>query len=113
LWQRFDLWGINPYRWDDGFDGQDATQGRLDIFWRKWLCARLVWHIWQVAEAPRGPTFCLLDDDYALKGPTSSSKGPDVSHFSSFLEFLAFNVTNNGIMLSQPCQLFLMTYFVN
>jgi hypothetical protein len=34
LWQRFDLWGISPCKWDDGFDGQDATQGRLDVFWR-------------------------------------------------------------------------------
>jgi hypothetical protein len=21
FWQRFDLWGISPYRWDDGLDG--------------------------------------------------------------------------------------------
>jgi hypothetical protein len=21
-----DLWGISPYRWYDGFDGQDATR---------------------------------------------------------------------------------------
>ena len=54
----------------------------------------------------------MLDDDYALKGPTSPSDGPDVSHFSSFLAFLAFNVKNNEVLLSQPCQLFLMTYFV-
>jgi hypothetical protein len=27
-----DLGGITPCRWDDGFDGQDATQGRLDDF---------------------------------------------------------------------------------
>jgi hypothetical protein len=54
----------------------------------------------------------LLDADDILKGPMSPSKGPDISLFSSFLTFLAFNVTNNGILLSQPCQLFLMTYFV-
>jgi hypothetical protein len=78
-----------------------------------WQCAGLVWHMWQVAGAPEGPTFCLLDADDALKGPTSPSEGPDVSLFSSFLTFLAFNVTNNGILLSQPCRLFLMTYFVN
>jgi hypothetical protein len=21
FWQRFDIWGINPCRWDDGLDG--------------------------------------------------------------------------------------------
>jgi hypothetical protein len=105
--------GISPCRWDDGFDGQDATQGRLDVFWSRWQCAGLVWHMWQVAEAPRGPTFCLLDAGDAQKGPTSPSEGPDVSLFSSILTFLAFNVTNNGILLSQPCRLFLMTYFDN
>jgi hypothetical protein len=98
---------------DDGFDGQDATQGRLDVFWSMWQCAGLVWHMWQVAGAPEGPTFCLLDADDAQKGPTSPSEGPDVSLFSSFLTFLAFNVTNNEVLLSQPCRLFLMTYFVN
>jgi hypothetical protein len=64
-------------------------------------------------RSPRGANVLLLDDDYALKGPTSPSEGPDVSLFSSFLAFLAFNVTNNEILLSQPCRLFLMTYFVN
>jgi hypothetical protein len=113
LWQRFDLGGINPCRWEDGFDRQDATQDRLDVFWSRWQCAGLVWHMWQVAGAPRGPTFCFLDVDDALKGPTSPSEGPDVSLFSSFLTFLAFNVKNNGILISQPCRLFLMTYFVN
>jgi hypothetical protein len=73
----------------------------------------LVWHVWQVAGAPEGPTFCLLDADDAQKGPTSPSEGPDVSLFSSYFDILAFNVTNNEIMLSQPCRLFLMTYFVN
>jgi hypothetical protein len=43
----------------------------------------------------------------------SPSEGPDVSLFSSYFDILAFNVTNNGILLSQPCRLFLMTYFVN
>jgi hypothetical protein len=107
------LGGITPCRWDDGFDGQDATQDRLDVFWSRWQCAGLVWHMWQVAGAPRGPTFCLLDADDAQKGPTSPSEGPDVSLFSSYFDILAFNVTNNEILLSQPCRLFLMTYFVN
>jgi hypothetical protein len=66
----------------------------------------------QVAGAPEGPTCCFLDADHAQKGPTSPSEGPDVSIFSSFLAFLAFNVTNNQILLSQPCRLFLMAYFV-
>jgi hypothetical protein len=41
------------------FDGQDATQGRLDVFWSMWQCARIIWHMWQVAGAPEGPTFCF------------------------------------------------------
>jgi hypothetical protein len=65
--------GIRTCRWDDGLDGWDATQDRLDVFWSRWQCDGLVWHTWQVAEAPEGPTFGLLDDDYALKGPTSPS----------------------------------------
>jgi hypothetical protein len=54
----------------------------------------------RLQEPSEGPTFCLPDADDALKGPTSPSEGPDVSLFSSFLTFLAFNVTNNGILLS-------------
>jgi hypothetical protein len=70
--------------------------------------------VWQPVGALEGPTFCLLDADDAQKGPTSPSEGPDVSLFSSYFDILAFNVTNNGILLSQPCRLFfLMTYFVN
>jgi hypothetical protein len=65
------------------FDGQDATQGRLDVFWRMWQCAWTIWHVWQLAGALEGPTFCLLDVDLAQKGPTSPSEGPDVSLFSS------------------------------
>ena len=41
-------------------------------------------------RSPKGPTFCLLDAGDAQKGPTSPSEGPDVSHFSSILTFLAF-----------------------
>jgi len=81
LWQRFDLEGITPCRWDDGFDGQDATQGRLDVFWRMWQCAWTIWHVWQPAEALEGPTFFLLNADDAQKGPTSPSEGPGVSFF--------------------------------
>jgi hypothetical protein len=94
------------------FDGQDATQDRLDVFWSRWQCAGLIWHMWQVVGAPGGPTFCSLDADLAQKGPTSPSEGPDVSHLAHIFDILAFNVTNNVIMLSQPCRLFLMTYFV-
>ena len=78
-----------------------------------WQGAGIIWHVWQLAGALEGPTFCFLDVELAQKGPTSPSEGPDVSHFSSFLAFLAFNVTNNEVLLSQPCRLFLMTYFVN
>jgi hypothetical protein len=67
----------------------------------------------RLQEPQRGPTFCSLDADLAQKGPTSPSEGPDVSHLAHILTFLAFNVTNNEILLSQPCRLFLMTYFVN
>jgi hypothetical protein len=88
------------------FDGQDATQDRLDVFWSRWQCAGLIWHMWQVAGAPGGPTFCFLDADLAQKGPTSPSEGPDVSLLAHNFDILAFNVTNNVIMLSQPCRLF-------
>jgi hypothetical protein len=43
----------------------------------------VIWHVWQLAGAPEGPTFCFLDTDLSQKGPTSPSKGPDVSLFSS------------------------------
>jgi hypothetical protein len=78
-----------------------------------WQCAWTIGHVWQPVGAPEGPTFYLLYADDAQKGPTSPSEGLDVSLFSSYLDILAFNVTNNEIMLSQPCRLFLMTYFVN
>jgi hypothetical protein len=88
------------------FDGQDATQDRLDVFWSMWQCAGIIWHMWQVAGAPEGPTFCSLDVDLAQKGPTSPSEGPDVSLLAHNFDILAFNVTNNVILLSQPCRLF-------
>jgi hypothetical protein len=88
------------------FHGQDATQGRLHVFWSMWQCVGTIWHMWQVAGAPGGPTFCLFDADLAQKGPTSPSKGPDVSLLAHNYDILAFNVTNNVILLSQPCRLF-------
>jgi hypothetical protein len=27
------------------FDGQDVTQGRLDVFWSMWQCAGIIWHV--------------------------------------------------------------------
>ena len=42
---KIDLWGISPCRWYDGFDGQDATQDRLDVFWSRWQCAGIFWHM--------------------------------------------------------------------
>jgi hypothetical protein len=49
-----DLGGITPCRWDDGFNGQNATQGRLDDFWGMWQRVGTIWHVWQVARAPEG-----------------------------------------------------------
>jgi hypothetical protein len=76
-----DLWGISPCRWYDGFDGQDATKagwtfpgGCGSVFGPCGTCGSL-------QEAQRGQRFAFLDVDFALKGPTSPSKGPDVSHF--------------------------------
>ena len=60
-----------------------------------WQCAGIIWHMWQVAEAPGGPTFCSLDADLAQKGPTSPSEGPDVSLLAHNFDILAFNVKNN------------------
>jgi hypothetical protein len=71
FWQRFDLWGSTPCRWDDDLDGQDATQGRLDDFWSMWQRAGLLWHTCRLQEPQRGQRLSLLDADYALKGPTS------------------------------------------
>jgi hypothetical protein len=73
FWQRFDLWGSAPA---DGMMAlMDRTPPRTG-----WTFSGadgsvygLVWHTWQVAGAPKGSTFGLLDDDYALKGPTSPS----------------------------------------
>jgi hypothetical protein len=48
------------------FDGQDATQGRLDVFWSMWQCAGIIWHVWQLAGALKGPTFCLLSHTHYL-----------------------------------------------
>jgi hypothetical protein len=39
----------------------------------------VIWHVWQLAGAPEGPTFCFLDADLVQKGPMSPSEGPDVS----------------------------------
>jgi hypothetical protein len=44
FWQRL-TYGDQPLQMEDGFDGQDATQGRLDDFWSMWQRARLVWHV--------------------------------------------------------------------
>jgi hypothetical protein len=71
-----------------------------------WQCAGIIWHVWQVEGAPGGPTFCSLDTDLAQKGPTSPSEGPDVSLLAHNFDILAFNVTNNVILLSQPCRPF-------
>jgi hypothetical protein len=73
FWQRFDLWGSAPADGMMALMDRTPPRTRLDVFWSRWQCVGLVWHTWQVAGAPEGPTFCLLDDDYALKGPTSPS----------------------------------------
>ena len=57
------------------FDGQDATQGRLDIFWSMWKSDGIIWHMWQLAGALEGPTFCLLDADLAQKRGNVSLRG--------------------------------------
>jgi hypothetical protein len=71
-----------------------------------WQCAGIIWHVWQLAGALEGPTFCRLDDDLAQKGPTSPSEGLDVSLLAHNYDSLAFNVTNNVTIVGQPCRLF-------
>jgi hypothetical protein len=71
-----------------------------------WQCAWTIWHVWQLAGALEGPTFCLLDADIAQKGPMSPLEEPDVSLLAHNFDMLIFNVTNNVILLSQPCRLF-------
>jgi hypothetical protein len=75
FWHRSSPWGSAPCSWDVDFDDQDATQGSLDVFWSMWQRAGLLWHVWQVAGAPGGATFCSVDDDYAQTGPTSPFRG--------------------------------------
>jgi hypothetical protein len=53
------------------------------------VCLDLVARV-AACRRPRGANVLLLDADHAQKGPTSPSEGPDVSHFSSILTFLAF-----------------------
>ena len=50
-------------------------QGRLDDSWRMWQHVWTLWHVWQLAGGPEGPTFCSLDADYAQKGPMSPQRG--------------------------------------
>jgi hypothetical protein len=64
-----------------------------------WQCAGVIWHVWQLAGALEGPTFCSLDAELAQKGPTSPSEGPDVSFLAHIVTFLAFNVKNSVILL--------------
>ena len=66
----------------------------------------VIWHMWHLVGAPEGPTFCFLDVDLAQKGPTSPSEGPDVSLLAHNYDILAFNVTNDVTIVSQPCRLF-------
>ena len=47
------------------FDGQDAIQGKMNVFWSMWQCAGIIWHVWQVARASEGPTFFFWDADLA------------------------------------------------
>jgi hypothetical protein len=73
FWQRFDLWGSAPVDWMMALMDRTPPRTGWTLFWSRWQCVGIFWHTWQVAGAPEGPTFCLLDDDYALKGPTSPS----------------------------------------
>jgi hypothetical protein len=88
------------------FDGQDATRAGWTFSRGCGSVLGSFWHLWQLAGAPKGATFCLLDVDHAQKGLTSPSEGPDVSLLAHNFDILAFNVTNNVILLSQPCRLF-------
>jgi hypothetical protein len=58
-------------------------------------------HLARVAacRSPRRANVLLLDADLAQKGPTSPSEGPDVSLLAHNFDILAFNVTNNVILL--------------
>ena len=100
------LGGITYYRWDVCFWWTGHHLRQLDVVWSVWQCAGVIWHVWQLGGALEGPTFCFLDVELAQKGPTSPSEGPDVSLLAHILMFLAFNVINSEILLSQPCRLF-------
>jgi hypothetical protein len=84
-----DLGGITHCRLDYGFQWIGRHLRQLDVFWSMWQCARVIWHVWHLAGALEGPTFCFLDFDLAQKGPTSPSEGPDVSLFSSYCDIFS------------------------
>ena len=52
-------------------------------------------HVWHVAGAPGGATFCSLDGYCALKGPTSPLRGLTSLFFCSLLAFRHVKVTND------------------
>jgi hypothetical protein len=62
--------------------------GLVGRFLEQWQCAGLLGTRVQVAGAPGGPTSGLLDDDIALKGPTSPFRGL-TPHFSAHFGILA------------------------
>jgi hypothetical protein len=84
FWQIFDLWGSTPA------DGMMALMDRTPprTGWTFSGADGSVLGLFgtygRLQEPQEGPTFCLLDDDDALKGPTSPSEGPDVSLLALF-----------------------------
>jgi hypothetical protein len=47
------------------------------------------WQVWQLGGALEGSMFRFLDAELAQKGPTSPSKGLDVSFLSSYYEIFS------------------------
>jgi hypothetical protein len=87
FWQRFDLWGSAPCKWDNDLDGQDATRADwtisgacgnvLDFFG---MCDRL-------QEAQRGQRFTpwmLIVPKKGQRLPYRGLTSPFLAHFWHF-----------------------------
>jgi hypothetical protein len=75
------LGGITPCRWDDGFDGQDATQGRLDVFWSSGSVLGLFGTCGRLQEPQGGQRFAF----WMLMMPKKGQRLPQRGLTSPFL----------------------------
>jgi hypothetical protein len=87
FWQRPSLWGSAPCRWDVDLDDWTPPRASWTISGADGSVLGFFGTHSRLQEPQEGPTSGLQDDDYALKGPTSPLKGPDVSLLAHFWHF--------------------------